>query len=31
MFEMGAFDEVFTILGTREECAAHLSTGTSAA
>jgi anti-anti-sigma factor len=25
MFEMGAFDEVFTILGTREECAAHLA------
>jgi anti-anti-sigma factor len=24
MFEMGAFDEVFTILGTREECVAHL-------
>src|SRR5262245_42099709 len=25
MFEMGAFDQVFTILGTREECAAHLA------
>ena len=25
MFEMGAFDQVFTILSTREECAAHLA------
>lgn len=25
MFEMAAFDQVFTILGTREECAAHLA------
>ena len=25
MFEMGAFDQVFTILGTREDCAAHLA------
>jgi anti-sigma B factor antagonist len=25
MFEMGAFDQVFTILATREECAAHLA------
>ena len=25
MFEMGAFDQVFTILGTREECASHLA------
>jgi anti-sigma B factor antagonist len=25
MFEMGAFDQVFTILGSREECAAHLA------
>jgi anti-sigma B factor antagonist len=30
MFEMGAFDQVFTILATREECAAHLA-GTTAA
>lgn len=25
MFEMGAFDQVFTILASREECAAHLA------
>jgi len=25
MFEMAAFDQVFTILATREECAAHLA------
>jgi anti-sigma B factor antagonist len=25
MFEMGAFDQVFTILATREECATHLA------
>ena len=25
MFEMAAFDQVFTILGTPEECAAHLA------
>jgi len=30
MFEMGAFDQVFTILATREECVAHLSVGSAA-
>jgi anti-anti-sigma factor len=25
MFEMGAFDQVFTILATREDCATHLA------
>ena len=31
MFEIGAFDEVFTILATREECAGHLLAGSAAA
>jgi len=30
MFEIGAFDEVFTILGTREECTQHLTAGATA-
>jgi anti-anti-sigma factor len=31
MFEMGAFDQVFTILASREECAAHLAAPAPAA
>jgi anti-anti-sigma factor len=31
MFEIGAFDEVFTILATRQDCAKHLATGAAAA
>ena len=31
MFEMGAFDQVFTILATREECATHLAAASTAA
>ena len=31
MFEMGAFDQVFTILATREECVAHLAAASTAA
>ena len=30
MFEMGAFEEVFSIHATREECAAHLAAGSAA-
>jgi anti-sigma B factor antagonist len=30
MFEMGAFEEVFTIVSTREEATAHLSAGSAA-
>lgn len=30
MFEIGAFDQVFTILGTRDECLARLAAGTAA-
>jgi anti-sigma B factor antagonist len=31
MFEMGAFDQVFTIFASREECTAHLSAPAPAA
>jgi anti-sigma B factor antagonist len=31
MFEMGAFDQVFTILATREECATHLAAASAGA
>jgi anti-anti-sigma factor len=31
MFEMGAFDQVFTILATREECASHLAAASAGA
>ena len=31
MFEMGAFDQVFTILSTRAECVAHLAVAPTAA
>lgn len=30
MFEIGGFDQVFTILGTREECAERLAAGSAA-
>lgn len=30
MFEIGAFDQVFTILGTREECIERLTAGPAA-
>ena len=30
MFEIGAFDEVFTILATREECTQHLASAAAA-